>query len=213
MNTPQTLVLATRNQGKARELRGPLSRFGFDVQALPEEFPEIPETGSTFEENALLKARAAARILGLPVVADDSGIEVDALGGAPGVHSARYSDDWPEVEGETRDQRNNRKLLEALRRVPKEQRTARFHCCMVMVWPPEVSSEELVAHGVWEGRIVEQARGENGFGYDPLFLDLEMGRTGGELSREEKMGRSHRAKALAQLLAALERRGAPRVKE
>ncbi len=206
MNATQKLVLATRNPGKVRELRDPLSHFGFDVQCLPDDFPEIAETGSTFEENALLKARAAARILGLPVIADDSGLEVDALGGEPGVHSARYGNDWPKLEGETQDQCNNRKLLHVLRKVPKARRTARFHCCMVMVWPPDVSSEELIVHGEWEGYITEQERGANGFGYDPLFLDPELERTGGELSRAEKMNRSHRAKALAGLLAALEQR-------
>lgn len=207
VEAPKKLVLATRNPGKVRELRGPLSRFGFDVQGLPEDFPETLETGTTFEENALLKAHAAARSLGLPVIADDSGLEVDALGGAPGVHSARYGDDWPGKEGETRDQRNNRRLLDALRGVPESRRTAHFHCCMVMVWP-SASFEELVAHGVWEGRITECARGENGFGYDPLFLDPELGRTGAELSREEKMARSHRARALNRLLETLERRNA-----
>lgn len=209
MTAPKKLILATRNQGKVRELSEPLAHFGFDVQGLPDDFPETDETGSTFEENALLKARTAARVLGLPVVADDSGIEVDALGGAPGVHSARYSDDWPAVEGESRDQRNNRKLLEALRNIPQEQRTARFRCCMVMVYPPDMpgAPEDLVTNGVWEGRITESPSGSNGFGYDPLFFDPELGCTGAELTREEKMTRSHRARALAQLLDALGRRG------
>ena len=112
--TARTLILATRNQGKVRELREPLSRFGFDVQSLPEDFPEIEENGNTFEENALIKARAVASALGVAAAADDSGLEVDALGGAPGVYSARYSEDWPEREGESKDERNNRKLLAKL---------------------------------------------------------------------------------------------------
>lgn len=207
MTLPQTLILATRNQGKVRELREPLARFGFDVKSLPDDFPEVPETGTTFEENALIKARAVADALGVPAVADDSGIEVDALGGAPGVYSARYSLDWPEVEGESTDMRNNRKLLAALEGVPAERRTARFRCCMAMVYPSSWQERpaDLVVSGAWEGSIALTPSGGNGFGYDPLFLDPESGRTGAELSREEKMARSHRGKALARLLEALEK--------
>lgn len=209
MTLPQTLILATRNQGKVRELREPLARFGFDVQSLPEDFPEVPETGSTFEENALIKAHAVADALGVPAVADDSGIEVDALGGAPGVYSARYSQDWPEVEGESTDQRNNRKLLAGLEGVPAEKRTARFRCCMAMVYPSSWKDRpaDLVVSGAWEGSIAFALSGSNGFGYDPLFIDPASGRTGAELSREEKMARSHRGKALARLLEELEKRG------
>lgn len=209
MTLPQTLILATRNQGKVRELREPLARFGFDVQSLPEDFPEVPETGSTFEENALIKAHAVADALGVPAVADDSGIEVDALGGAPGVYSARYSLDWPEVEGESTDQRNNRKLLAGLEGVPAEKRTARFRCCMAMVYPSSWKDRpaDLVVSGAWEGSIAFALSGNNGFGYDPLFIDPASGRTGAELSREEKMARSHRGKALARLLEELEKRG------
>lgn len=209
MTLPQTLILATRNQGKVRELREPLARFGFDVQSLPEDFPEVPETGSTFEENALIKAHAVADALGVPAVADDSGIEVDALGGAPGVYSARYSLDWPEVEGESTDQRNNRKLLAGLEGVPAEKRTARFRCCMAMVYPSSWKDRpaDLVVSGAWEGSIAFALSGSNGFGYDPLFIDPASGRTGAELSREEKMARSHRGKALARLLEEMEKRG------
>ncbi len=205
MIRPQTLILATRNQGKVRELRTPLARFGFDVQSLPDDFPEVAETGSTFEENAFIKARAVADALLVPAVADDSGIEVDALGGAPGVYSARYSLDWPEVEGESTDERNNRKLLAALEGVSAEKRTARFRCCMALVYPSswENRPEDVVVSGSWEGSIVEKPSGSNGFGYDPLFLDPASGRTGAELSREEKMARSHRGKALERLLEVL----------
>ncbi|WP_294447045.1 RdgB/HAM1 family non-canonical purine NTP pyrophosphatase [uncultured Mailhella sp.] len=210
MTRPQTLILATRNQGKVKELKEPLARFGFDVQSLPDDFPEVAETGSTFEENALIKAHAVADALLVPAVADDSGIEVDALGGAPGVYSARYSLDWPEVEGESTDARNNRKLLAALEGVSAKSRTARFRCCMAMVYPSSWKDrpEDIVVSGAWEGSIVEKPSGSNGFGYDPLFLDPASGRTGAELSREEKMARSHRGKALEKLLAVLESRGA-----
>ena len=204
MTTPRTLILATRNQGKVRELRDPLARFGFDVQSLPEDFPEIEENGTTFEENALIKARAVAEALGVAAAADDSGLEVDALGGAPGVYSARYSEDWPAVEGESKDERNNRKLLAELEGVPAEKRTARFRCCMALVIP---GGEELVVSGAWEGSIGFKRAGSNGFGYDPLFIDPELELTGAELTREAKMVRSHRGKALAKLLAEVEERG------
>ena len=204
MTTPRTLILATRNQGKVRELRDPLARFGFDVQSLPEDFPEIEENGTTFEENALIKARAVANALGVAAAADDSGLEVDALGGAPGVYSARYSEDWPAVEGESKDERNNRKLLAELEGVPAEKRTARFRCCMALVIP---GGEEIVVSGAWEGSIGFKRAGANGFGYDPLFIDPELGITGAELTREAQMVRSHRGKALAKLLAKVEERG------
>ena len=203
MTTPRTLILATRNQGKVRELRDPLARFGFDVQSLPEDFPEIEENGTTFEENALIKARAVAEALGVAAAADDSGLEVDALGGAPGVYSARYSDDWPAVEGESKDERNNRKLLAELEGVPAEKRTARFRCCMALVIP---GGEEIVVSGAWEGSIGFKRAGANGFGYDPLFIDPELELTGAELTREAKMVRSHRGKALSKLLAEVEER-------
>ena len=204
MTTPRTLILATRNKGKVRELRDPLARFGFDVQSLPEDFPEIEENGTTFEENALIKARAVANALGVAAAADDSGLEVDALGGAPGVYSARYSEDWPAVEGESKDERNNRKLLVELEGVPFEKRTARFRCCMALVIP---GGEEIVVSGAWEGNIGFERAGSNGFGYDPLFIDPELELTGAELTREAKMVRSHRGKALAKLLAEVEDRG------
>ena len=203
MTTPRTLILATRNQGKVRELRDPLARFGFDVQSLPEDFPEIEENGTTFEENALIKARAVAEALGVAAAADDSGLEVDALGGAPGVYSARYSDDWPAVEGESKDERNNRKLLAELEGVPAEKRTARFRCCMALVIP---GGEEIVVSGAWEGSIGFKRAGSNGFGYDPLFIDPELELTGAELTREAKRVRSHRGKALSKLLAEVEER-------
>ena len=148
-------------------------------------------------------ARAVAEALGVAAAADDSGLEVDALGGAPGVYSARYSDDWPAVEGESKDERNNRKLLAELEGVPAEKRTARFRCCMALVIP---GGEEIVVSGAWEGSIGFQRAGSNGFGYDPLFIDPELELTGAELTREAKMVRSHRGKALTKLLAEVEER-------
>ena len=147
---------------------------------------------------ATAKARAVADMLHLPAVADDSGLEVDALGKAPGVYSARYGQDWPLLEGESKDERNNRKLLAALEGVPDEQRTARFRCCMAMVHPSsgKGAPADLVASGAWEGRIAGAPSGTNGFGYDPLFFDPELGCTAAELDREAKMARSHRGKAL-----------------
>lgn len=197
------VVLATGNMGKVRELARPLSALGVDViglSALPG-MGEIEETGSTFEENALIKARTVARRSGLIAAADDSGLEVDALGGAPGVRSARYGDDWHTLDGETRDARNIRRLLHDLDGVEEARRTARFRCCLAVVRPEELGGGELVVHGVWEGRILEEGRGRNGFGYDPVFLDLESGRSAAELSAEEKNARSHRGLAVRDLVA------------
>lgn len=198
MNT-QRMVLATRNAGKVAELAGPLKAFGIELVGLDAfpDFPEVEETGSTFEENALLKARATAAFTGLAAIADDSGLAVDALNGAPGVHSARYSDDMPDLPAQSRDERNCLKLLAALSSVRLADRGARFHCVMAVATP---DNRTLVAHGEWEGRILSQPRGSNGFGYDPLFFDPELGRSAAELPKEEKMKHSHRARALAKLL-------------
>ncbi len=198
----RTLILATRNQGKVRELRSLLGAFGFDVGPLPPDFPEIEETGLTFEENALIKARTVAAGLGVPAIADDSGLEVDALDGAPGVYSSRYGDGIPLIGGESKDERNNRKLLEAMRDVPDGRRTARFRCCMAFACPGE---PDITACGAWEGIILRVPRGQNGFGYDPLFLDPEMQMTGAEMTREQKSARSHRGKAVRSLLEKIAR--------
>lgn len=203
----RTLILATHNQGKIHELSEPLKSFGFKVQSLPYDFPSIEETGSTFKENALIKAHTVANILQIPALADDSGLKVDALGGAPGVYSARYGQDWPFVEGESVDARNNRKLLAELEDVPDNLRTARFCCCMALVYPSSEKNahEDIVVMGEWEGRIAKEPLGINGFGYDPLFFDMELGRTAAEIDRETKMARSHRGKALKALLEELRR--------
>ena len=185
---PVTIVLATLNQGKVRELAEPLRAFGLRVVGLDAfpDLPEVEETGTTFEENALLKAREVSKRTGLVAIADDSGLEVDALNGAPGVYSARYSEDMPDLPGATKDERNTMKLLAALSSVRLWNRSARFRT--------------LVAPGTWEGSVACSPRGKNGFGYDPVFLDPELGLTAAEMSPEEKMSRSHRAKALRELL-------------
>jgi len=194
MNAKKTIVLATRNKGKIAELSSLLTGFGLEVRGLSD-FPEIEdieETGETFAENALIKAKAVSETLGLVAVADDSGLEVDALGGAPGVHSARYSG-----EGAT-DAKNNARLLEEMRGVPEKERTARFRCVMVAFAP---GGESIMAQGAWEGRIALEPVGEEGFGYDPLFFDQDLGMTAAQMTREMKNARSHRGKALRDLLA------------
>lgn len=192
------IVLATRNRGKIAELTALLQEFSLNIIGLDSypELEDIPETGETFEENARIKARAVCEHTGLVAVADDSGLEVDALGGAPGVYSARYSADGGQP---ATDARNNEKLLAALRGVPREERGARFRCVMVAAAP---NGAELSADGAWEGLIAEEPRGENGFGYDPLFFDPELGRHSAQLSQAEKNARSHRGRALRNLLTA-----------
>jgi XTP/dITP diphosphohydrolase len=200
------IVLATRNAGKIRELADALRASGLEVLGL-DAFPgmgEVEESGLSFEENALLKACAVARHTGCIAVADDSGLEVDALGGAPGIYSARYSDMRPlppEAENPalSRDERNNLALLRELAGVPDARRTGRFVCAMGACKP---DGGRIVLRAVWEGRIAREPRGAHGFGYDPLFFDPEAGRTAAELDKEEKNARSHRGKALGKLLAA-----------
>ena len=190
------IVLATRNQGKVRELADLLAPFQLAVLGL-EAFPdiaEIEETGSTFTENALIKAAAVSADTGLVAVADDSGLAVDVLNGAPGVYSARYS----EAPGRpATDESNVIKLLQALDGVSLERRNGRFCCCMAACAPDGAS---ISAGGFWEGRIALSPSGDNGFGYDPVFFDPGKGCTAAEMSREEKNSRSHRAKAVAALL-------------
>ena len=193
------IVLATQNAGKVRELAEPLAHAGVEVLGL-DAFPEIgdiAETGLTFEENAYIKAATVARHSGLLSVADDSGLEVDALGGAPGVYSARHADDLPSLPGESRDARNMRKLLQELAGVPEARRTGRYVCCMTAVTP---AGQSLATRGVWEGRLLAEQRGHNGFGYDPLFFDPTLGLTAAQMTPEQKNARSHRDKALRALL-------------
>ena len=183
-----TLVIATNNAGKAREYREMLAPFGVTVKTLAD-FPRfaIDECGSSFEENALIKARTAVAKLDLPVLADDSGLVVDALNGAPGVHSARYA-------GDHDDAANNAKLLRELTGVPATQRTAHFHTTIVALKP---DGAKLATSGRVEGQILTQPRGQNGFGYDPLFMPKEFpGRSMAELTPAEKNQISHRGRAL-----------------
>lgn len=197
----QGLVLASGNRGKLRELSAMLEPLG--IELLPQgDFDVVPmeETGTTFRENALLKARHAASASRLPALADDSGLEVDALDGAPGVRSARYA--GPEAD----DRANNRKLLEALAGVPDHRRSARFRCVLALVDSP-ADPDPMVCEGVWEGRILTEPRGRGGFGYDPLFLVPELGLASAELDPEEKNRISHRARALEALRHALVQRG------
>ncbi len=186
-------VLATGNPGKIREFRALLPGAELTPQsALGVEPPE--ETGTTFLENALLKARHAAAATGLPAVADDSGLEVDALGGAPGVRSARYAG----VDGPGADAANNRKLLEALAGIPERRRGARFRCVVVFLARAEDPAPRAF-RGVWEGRILTRAAGAGGFGYDPLFLVPDLGRSAAELDPRTKNALSHRGQALREL--------------
>ena len=191
------IVLATGNQGKVREMADVLSDFGFDVVAQSEfNVSDVAETGTTFIENAIIKARHAAKETGLPAIADDSGLEVDALNGAPGVYSARYSG-----EGAT-DQKNIDKMLAAMDGIPTEKRTARFHCVLVLM-KHENDPTPLICHGSWEGHITTEQQGENGFGYDPIFWVSEDNCSSAELEPARKKQLSHRGKALKKLFAAL----------
>jgi XTP/dITP diphosphohydrolase len=171
--------------------------FGFDVVAQTElNVPEAEETGTTFIENAIIKARHAAKITGLAAIADDSGLEVDYLQGAPGIYSARYAGE------NASDQQNLAKLLAAMEGVPDEQRTARFHCVLVFM-RHENDPTPLVCHGTWQGRILHQAHGSNGFGYDPIFFVPEENCASAELLPARKKQLSHRGKALKMLFKTL----------
>ena len=192
------LVLATGNQGKLAEMRALLAPLALEVKAQSEFGVEPPEeTGASFIENAILKARHAARITGLPALADDSGLEVDALDGAPGIYSARYAGQG------AGDAANNAKLLQSLAGVLPGQRSARFRCAIALL-RHAADPMPLVIGGTWEGRILDAARGENGFGYDPLFLPAGMDRTSAELDSATKNRHSHRGQALHALLETLQ---------
>ena len=194
------LVLASGNPGKLREIGAILAPLSIDVVAQSTlGIAEADEPHATFLENALAKARHASRAARLPALADDSGLCVDALGGAPGVHSAYFA--GHEGNREQRDARNNEKLLSVL----KQERTAHYRCVMVLVREPD-DPEPLVAEGVWRGEIARVPRGSNGFGYDPLFM-LPSGKTAAELDPAEKNRISHRGIALQNLLALLRESG------
>ncbi len=182
------VVLATGNEGKRRELEALLGKDWELVSQVALGVVAVEETGTTFLENALLKARHASAATGLPAIADDSGLEVTALGGAPGVHSARYAGLASD------DAANNSKLLEALAGLPPTERGARFRCVMVFVRGPD-DPFPVVADCSWDGVIATEARGTLGFGYDPLFIDPASGRHSAELTPQEKNARSHRGQA------------------
>ncbi|WP_214882954.1 MULTISPECIES: XTP/dITP diphosphatase [unclassified Exiguobacterium] len=186
------LIIATHNPGKVKELEGMLTPLGFEIESLLDypNAPETDETGTTFEENAALKATEVATYFGHAVLADDSGLEVDALDGAPGVYSARFA--GPEKS----DEANNALLLEKLN--GETNRTARFVCALCLAKP---TGETLTVRGTIEGTIGYSPRGENGFGYDPLFIVPSLHKTAAELEREEKAVVSHRGQALRKLEA------------
>ena len=189
---PDTIVLASGNAGKLAEIARILEDL--DIAVVPQSgfgVTDADETGTTFIENALIKAQHAADVTGLPAIADDSGICVDALGGRPGVYSARYA--GPDAN----DDSNNRLLLSELDGVPDEQRGAAFHCVACFVAPG--MEEPIIAEGEWRGRILREQRGAGGFGYDPLFYLPELGKSSAELSPQEKNARSHRGQAIAEL--------------
>ncbi|MEN8169885.1 MAG: XTP/dITP diphosphatase [Pseudomonadota bacterium] len=191
------IVLASGNKGKVREFNQIFA--GLDIEVVPQtEFgvPEAEETGLTFVENAIIKARNAAAHTGLPAIADDSGLEVDALKGAPGIYSARYAGVGAS------DEENLQKLLQQMEGVPEAERTARFQCLLVFM-EHENDPTPIICQGTWEGRIIASPQGENGFGYDPVFFVPEHECSSAQLSAEVKNRLSHRGQALEKLLAAM----------
>ncbi len=199
-NVPRRWVLASGNSGKIREIQALLTASGIEVVAQGELDVRSPEeTGATFVENALLKARHAALETGLPAIADDSGLAVDALAGAPGIHSARFAGPGADTEA------NMVKLLDALAETPDEQRGARFHCVIVAMLSAD-DPAPLITYADWPGVIARQPAGEGGFGYDPIFYDPELGATAAQLSAAVKNRVSHRGRALAKLSVALKER-------
>ena len=190
----QEVVLASGNAGKIKELTQLLLQVNLTVVSQSDlNVPEVEETGLSFVENAIIKARNASQHTGLPAIADDSGLEVDALNGAPGIYSARYAG------AAATDADNNEKLLKALQAVPKQNRTARFRCSLVYL-RHAADPSPLIAEGHWEGQIVNTLQGNKGFGYDPVFYIPDLQCTAAQLTRERKSQLSHRATALKVLL-------------
>jgi XTP/dITP diphosphohydrolase len=189
------IVLASGNAGKLAEIQNALADFGVELISQKSlGVIDAIENGLSFVENAIIKARHAATITGLPALADDSGLEVDFLNGAPGIYSARYAGE------NANDATNNQKLLDALKNVPAEQRSARFVCVLVYMRHAN-DPMPLICQGSWQGRILEQAEGEGGFGYDPLFFVPDLNLTAARLSKTEKNAISHRGQALSELKA------------
>jgi XTP/dITP diphosphohydrolase len=189
------LLVGTTNLGKLDEVQDYLTRLPLKTLALQSlgKWPAVVEDGATYEDNALKKARSFAEYSGLLTLTDDSGLEVDALNGAPGIYSARYCGE------EGNDNKNNQKLLEALRQVPEEERTARFICVLALCAPKSHGAKEWTVRESCEGKIAFNPRGRNGFGYDPIFFYPPLGKTFGEIDRETKATVSHRGKALKKL--------------
>ncbi|PRO87656.1 non-canonical purine NTP pyrophosphatase [Lactiplantibacillus pentosus] len=192
MTKPQTLIIATNNPNKAREFSAMFATYDIQIKTLADfsDIPEIKENGITFEENATKKATVVVEATGLPAIADDSGLMVDALHGDPGVFSARYA-------GDHDDAANNAKLLANLGGVPEDKRTATFHTTLVVLKP---SGSKLVVNGELAGRILIAPRGDNGFGYDPLFWSTQFQKSLAELTPAQKNQISHRGAALRQLM-------------
>lgn len=190
--TNKTIIIATNNKGKAKEFKSLFAEYGYKIKTLYD-FPEIrdvEETGNTFYANALQKATFISQALDTIVLADDSGLEVDALDGAPGIYSARFAGEHGN------DQKNNEKLLEELKNTPEEERTANFHCSLVLVRPDK---EPLHVVGTVDGLILQEPKGDNGFGYDPLFFVPELDKSMAELTSDQKNAISHRAQAIIKL--------------
>ncbi|MTH52931.1 XTP/dITP diphosphatase [Bacillus mangrovi] len=186
------VIIATRNEGKAAEFKTLFEPRGMQVVSLSdlEGLPDVEETGHSFEENAILKAETISKLTGKPVIADDSGLSVDSLGGDPGIYSARYA-------GEQKDDAANiQKVLEGMKEVEKDQRTARFRCALAIAAP---GKETRTVEGSVEGYITEEPAGTNGFGYDPIFLVKDKGTTMAQLTQDEKNKISHRAMAMKKL--------------
>lgn len=191
------VTLASSNKGKLAEFQQLLSELPFIVVPQSDfQIPDAIENGLSFVENALIKARHASRLTGLPAIADDSGLEVDRLNGAPGIYSSRFSGE------NATDEKNNQRLLSLLNDTPESERTARFQCVLVYMRHPE-DPTPIICQGSWEGLISPAPKGKNGFGYDPIFFVPEFGCTSAQLEKTEKNQISHRGKAMAQLLKRL----------
>ncbi len=203
----KTIVLASQNQGKVREMAEPFKERGYTLISLDmlDEKLELPEeTGKSFEENALIKARYIAEKTNTIAIADDSGVEVFSLENAPGIYSARYASMRNDKEIlEQNIPTDSKNILQALKDLEKFEnpadRKARFVCCLALVFPDE--REDIISFGYWDGVITQECLGENGFGYDPIFFDENLQKTAAQLTKEEKMALSHRAKAIKNLLA------------
>ena len=201
-SSSQRIVLASGNAGKLKEFQSLWAGAGIDVVAQSEfDVPDADETGLSFVENAIIKARHACQLTGLPAIADDSGLEVDALLGKPGIYSSRFAG----VDGVDKDAANNHKLLNSLEGLSQSERTARFQCVLVYMRHAD-DPTPLICQGSWEGLILHQPAGDSGFGYDPLFYVPEKDCASAQLDKAEKNAISHRGKAMRQLLALLQSR-------